>query len=383
MSRSALRRAEELRERATGHSSAEAAAAAFVASIEVSSRPSMVAMLGGCCLSGGESAFNVAPLVRKRIVGSKVFRNACKLTSFSKIVDEIYYTVKHVEPCEVGGSVPSPAFCLLFRLFLLKVTNEQMGQLLSHKDSPYIRALGVLYLRFTCPHNVLLKWLGPLLNDKETFTPGTGSRARRTVTMGEWINDLVANVSYYDTVLPRIPARVISALREKGAMLKEDAKRRIINESFRQLFARGTIVRARWSEDDLWYDARIEEEADDGEGYWVTFLPEEDYGNEENVPLSKMCIPEKRSEYPSASSFDHQQDDERGRGSSGNNPSHRRPYFDQNQRRGRGGGGGGRRRPRDGHYYDDHRRHNHPSGREDDSWDRRSSNNYKRTKYRR
>jgi pre-mRNA-splicing factor 38B len=47
-----------------------------------------------------------------------------------------------VEPWLAGNARgPSTAFCLLYRLFELKPTEEEVQQTISHEDSAYIRAV--------------------------------------------------------------------------------------------------------------------------------------------------------------------------------------------------------------------------------------------------
>ena len=46
-----------------------------------------------------------------------------------------------------AGGVVSTAFCCLFKLFTLKLTRKQLNGLLNHTDSPYIRGLGIMYVR--------------------------------------------------------------------------------------------------------------------------------------------------------------------------------------------------------------------------------------------
>lgn len=41
-----------------------------------------------------------------------------------------------------AGGIVSTAFCLLYKLYTLRLTRKQVNGLLSHTDSPYIRALG-------------------------------------------------------------------------------------------------------------------------------------------------------------------------------------------------------------------------------------------------
>lgn len=46
-----------------------------------------------------------------------------------------------------AGGIVSTAYCLLFKLFTLKLTRKQLNGLLTHPDSPYIRGLGFMYIR--------------------------------------------------------------------------------------------------------------------------------------------------------------------------------------------------------------------------------------------
>lgn len=41
-----------------------------------------------------------------------------------------------------AGGIVSTAFCLLYKLYTLRLTRKQLNGLLTHSDSPYIRALG-------------------------------------------------------------------------------------------------------------------------------------------------------------------------------------------------------------------------------------------------
>ena len=53
------------------------------------------------------------------------------------------------------------------KLFIMRITAPQMQILLDHPDSPYIRAVGFLYLRYTCPPKELWKWFAPYIEDPE------------------------------------------------------------------------------------------------------------------------------------------------------------------------------------------------------------------------
>ena len=46
-----------------------------------------------------------------------------------------------------AGGIVSTAYCLLFKLFTFKLTRKQLTAMLKHRDSPYIRGIGFMYIR--------------------------------------------------------------------------------------------------------------------------------------------------------------------------------------------------------------------------------------------
>ncbi|CAN0189290.1 unnamed protein product, partial [Ectocarpus sp. 13 AM-2016] len=55
-------------------------------------------------------------------------------------------------------------------------------------DSPFIRAIGFLYLRYTCPPKELWGWLEPYMDDEEEFKP---SPTEGSMTMGKWVRKII------------------------------------------------------------------------------------------------------------------------------------------------------------------------------------------------
>ncbi|KAL0396373.1 UNVERIFIED_CONTAM: Pre-splicing factor SR-like 1 [Sesamum calycinum] len=132
------------------------------------------------------------------------------LETYHEVIDEIYVTVTHVEPWMTGNCRgPSTAFCLLYKFFTMKLTVKQMHGLLKHPDSPYIRAIGFLYLRYIADPKTLWSWYEPYLKDDEEFSPGSNGRM---TTMGVYIRDLLLGQYYFDTLFPRIPVPVLRTI---------------------------------------------------------------------------------------------------------------------------------------------------------------------------
>ncbi|XP_009775042.1 pre-mRNA splicing factor SR-like 1 [Nicotiana sylvestris] len=141
------------------------------------------------------------------ILSSDYFRDLLRLKTYHEVIDEIYNQVDHVEPWMTGNCRgPSTAFCLLYKFFTMKLTVKQMHGLLKHPDSPYIRAVGFLYLRYLADFKTLWAWYEPYLKDDEEFSPGSSGRM---TTMGVYVRDLFLGQYYFDTLLPRIPVPVM------------------------------------------------------------------------------------------------------------------------------------------------------------------------------
>lgn len=153
------------------------------------------------------NTYNMNNLLRENILTSEYFKSLYQLKTCSEVVDEIYQFADHAEPyCSGNSRAPSTLFCCIYKLFMLKLTEKQVAGLLDHVDSPYIRCAGFLLLRYVHPPDKLWDWFEPYFIDNETFTPGA-DKVRMT-TMGEYVEKLITEDKYYNTVLPRIPVKI-------------------------------------------------------------------------------------------------------------------------------------------------------------------------------
>jgi pre-mRNA-splicing factor 38B len=118
---------------------------------------------------GNTTTFNLESVLLQNIKNSHFYiKKALDLDNVHELIDEIYETVDHVEPWLSGNARgPSSAFCLLYRLGQLKPSPPDLREMLDHKDSPYIRALGLLYLRFCADPRDLWKWFRRYVKDSE------------------------------------------------------------------------------------------------------------------------------------------------------------------------------------------------------------------------
>ncbi|XP_034038384.1 pre-mRNA-splicing factor 38B isoform X2 [Thalassophryne amazonica] len=183
-------------------------------------------------LWGNEKTMNLNPMILTNVLSSPYFKvQLYELKTYHEVVDEIYFKVTHVEPWEKGsrktagqtgmcggvrgvgtGGIVSTAFCLLYKLFTLKLTRKQLMGLITHTDSPYIRALGFMYIRYTQPPTDLIDWYDGFLDDDEMpivqqeldVKAGGGC----VMTIGEMLRSFLTKLEWFSTLFPRIPVPV-------------------------------------------------------------------------------------------------------------------------------------------------------------------------------
>ncbi|CAL8462049.1 g1580 [Coccomyxa elongata] len=158
---------------------------------------------------GNTTTYNVESVLQKNIVNSEYFRDTCmKLSTWEEVVDEIFYSVSDVEPWMSGNARgASTAFCLLYRLFTLVPSKQQVKALVDHTDSPYIRAVGFLYIRYVASPRTLWEWIAPYVRDSEEINPSPEGHGK-PVTMGEFVRDVFLEQYYFETIFPRVPKLV-------------------------------------------------------------------------------------------------------------------------------------------------------------------------------
>ncbi|KAK4883677.1 hypothetical protein RN001_006996 [Aquatica leii] len=177
-------------------------------------------------LWGNERSMNLNPLILTNIQSSHYFKvNLYELKTYHEVIDEIYYKVTHLEPWEKGsrrtsgqtgmcggvrgvgaGGIVSTAYCLLYKLFTLKLTRKQLNGLITHCDSPYIRALGFMYIRYTQPPTSLLEWYESYLDDEEEMDVKAGGG--QTMKLGHILRQWLMKLEWFSTLFPRIPVPI-------------------------------------------------------------------------------------------------------------------------------------------------------------------------------
>ncbi|CAM2118717.1 unnamed protein product [Caretta caretta] len=197
-------------------------------------------------LWGNEKTMNLNPMILTNILSSPYFKvQLYELKTYHEVVDEIYFKVTHVEPWEKGsrktagqtgmcggvrgvgtGGIVSTAFCLLYKLFTLKLTRKQVMGLITHTDSPYIRALGFMYIRYTQPPTDLWDWFESFLDDEEDLDVKAGGGC--VMTIGEMLRSFLTKLEWFSTLFPRIPVpvqkNIDQQIKTRPRKIKKDAK---------------------------------------------------------------------------------------------------------------------------------------------------------------
>jgi pre-mRNA-splicing factor 38B len=265
---------------------------------------------GALPIWGDETSFHFNPLLLKNCIQSSYFQKCCeKLPNWSAVIDEIYYEVKNVCAFQGHQKQPSTAFCLLLRLLTLRMTSHQLDLTLKHADSPYIRAIGFLYLRYVGPPDQVYEWISPYLYDEEEFTVLERVEHKREgalVCIGSFVRNVFQSRDYYgQTTLPRWPLAIEKTLGIQllaADTIAERAMKHSSNPSRIEHFMRiGSEVMALYGDDEnpvTWYKAVVDrvitrDEVSNGSvtykfpRFVVTFT---EYGNTETVHLGELEI---------------------------------------------------------------------------------------------
>ncbi|CAI2354304.1 unnamed protein product [Caenorhabditis sp. 36 PRJEB53466] len=188
---------------------------------------------------GNQVTMNLNTLVLENIRESYYYKNnLVEIDSFQTLVEQIFYQVKHLEPWEKGtrrlqgmtgmcggvrgvgaGGVVSSAFCLLYRLFNLRITRKQLISMLNSRQSVYIRGIGFMYIRYTQPPADLWYWLEPYLDDESEIDPRSGGGD--LMTFGQMVRTMINKLDWYGTLFPRIPVPIQKEIDEKFAERKK------------------------------------------------------------------------------------------------------------------------------------------------------------------
>ncbi|KAI8851314.1 PRP38 family-domain-containing protein [Chytridium lagenaria] len=178
--------------------------------------------------TGNETTMNLNNVLYQNIIASPYFKTLYDKRQFDEIVDEIFYKVKSLEPF-LKGTTASTAFCLLYKMWTLRLTVKQVYDLINHPDSPHIRGLGFMYLRYVGEPSELWEWFEEYLDDEEEIQIEAGVR-NKTITIGKLCQDLLTEAKWLGTILPRIPVPIARELQSRIQNKSSKISKRYVEE---------------------------------------------------------------------------------------------------------------------------------------------------------
>jgi pre-mRNA-splicing factor 38B len=286
--------------------------------------------------------FNVNKLLFDRISENDYFFSLGGEWSYQELVDEVAKRVTHVEPWAAGTSRnASTAWCLLVKLCQYRLTTKQLQAMLRKTGQPYVRALGFLYLRLVTEPKALWDWMEAFVDDPEMFAPSSNPDA--TMPMGDFVQKILKDMHFYDTVLPRIPVPIERKMKALMILFEDEQKRATSNLRAMHLLAPGASVHAIYKDEDndpAFYEATVVEvlpPAEEGRKPQVVVTFNE-YGNTETVALGKVMLPEGSGN--GGGGGDDRGERRRSRSRSRDRGDRRRSRSRDRDRDARGGGGG-------------------------------------------
>ncbi|KAI9494127.1 PRP38 family-domain-containing protein [Zychaea mexicana] len=171
---------------------------------------------------GNETTMNLNAILYQNILASPYFKSLYEKKTFHEIVDEIYNEVYNLSPF-IKGTAPSTAFCCLYKFWTLRLTVKQIENLIDHPDSPYIRAVGFLYLRYVCAPAQYWDWFQYYLDDDTEIDMSGGPRPQKS-TIGKLCRMLLTEQKFQGTMLPRIPVPIARDLTKKLGEYDQEAR---------------------------------------------------------------------------------------------------------------------------------------------------------------
>eukprot|EP00732_Lithocolla_globosa_P004995 Lithocolla_globosa_v1_NODE_4872_length_1348_cov_16.268368.p1 type:complete len:300 gc:universal NODE_4872_length_1348_cov_16.268368:904-5(-) len=168
---------------------------------------------------GNATTMNMNDILFQNIRSSQYTKQLEGLTTYDEVIQEIQRKVTHLEPFIGNTTNASTAFCLLYKLWTLRLTVAQMEHVIQD-DSAFIRCLGFLYLRYTYPLAKIMEWFEDFLEDDQPIKVRAGLHAPQT-TVGRFVRDLLLNKKYFTTMLPTIP---IPVMRDIEPVVRETGK---------------------------------------------------------------------------------------------------------------------------------------------------------------
>eukprot|EP01057_Protomagalhaensia_wolfi_P006088 Protomagalhaensia_wolfi_Nauph_80__6087@NODE_860_length_1941_cov_40_798107_g647_i0_p1_GENE_NODE_860_length_1941_cov_40_798107_g647_i0NODE_860_length_1941_cov_40_798107_g647_i0_p1_ORF_typecomplete_len438_score89_61PRP38/PF03371_15/5e49_NODE_860_length_1941_cov_40_798107_g647_i06271784 len=197
-----------------------------------------------CLEMTNTTTYNLNPLLRENILASEYFKSLYSLNTLQEVVEEIRQFVDHIEPyCSGNTRAPSTFLCCLYKLFTMKLTEDELLSLMDDENI-HVRVTAYVWLRFVSPPEKLWGWYEALFLDDTVFNPCADKSPQNETTIGSFVESLLTEDRYFTTVLPRLPVKVKTQYGLQLGTLPQHRRRKQRNKDKLWKFKKGAEVMA-------------------------------------------------------------------------------------------------------------------------------------------
>lgn len=90
-------------------------------------------------------------MTRLKIYNDSYFKEKCFALTAETLIDRAFSDLKYIGGTYGALHKPSKFLCLLLKMLQMQPEEEIVLEFINQTDHKYIRALGALYFRMTCP----------------------------------------------------------------------------------------------------------------------------------------------------------------------------------------------------------------------------------------
>ncbi|KAG7813404.1 hypothetical protein KL921_000950 [Ogataea angusta] len=157
---------------------------------------------------GVHPVFLIEKILRERIFDSQYWKRECQHADLLVLLDRGAELEQIGTYANAGRTLPTPFICLLLRLLQLQPAADIIDHLLVQTDFVYLTALAALYARITCQSVIVYQKLEPLLADERRLNI-IDSQTVKSISLGQYIDELLQGTKFRDMVLPRLVDRLV------------------------------------------------------------------------------------------------------------------------------------------------------------------------------
>eukprot|EP01064_Diplonema_japonicum_P032520 TRINITY_DN6132_c0_g1_i3.p1 TRINITY_DN6132_c0_g1~~TRINITY_DN6132_c0_g1_i3.p1 ORF type:complete len:372 (+),score=84.89 TRINITY_DN6132_c0_g1_i3:130-1245(+) len=187
-----------------------------------------------------DTSMGLEPKLLTNILEDYYFKELVKFTTFEELCEEAKKEATHVnawggmrgdykradnmvigrrrsECNEHENRSPMKMWCILYRMYQIRLTSDQLKTLLKETSKICLRCMGILYVRFTQPPEDMVDWIQGNLRDTESVVQvcPQGLRTGTSTTLSKLAKNVLLEMNYLDTRFPRIPVKKLQDIRKK------------------------------------------------------------------------------------------------------------------------------------------------------------------------